>query len=104
MRFTRRSHTGTVHSVTTAKMSASEDRHRREQQYLAMMALRMACIGVAFLVPGPLRWVALAGAVLLPWFAVLIANGRGAPATSITDPGPGAALPARVVPAQTRAD
>ncbi len=38
------------------------------------MSIRAVCIVLAFVVPGPLRWVFIAGAVVLPYVAVVIAN------------------------------
>lgn len=83
-----------IHSVTTVRASTAEDRHRREMQYLLAMFLRIVCIVVAVVVPGPMRWVAVVGAMLLPWFAVMIANNTGSPASVRVDPGPSLALSA----------
>lgn len=61
--------------ITSAHASADEDRHAREQRYLFSMALRVACfVGAVAVGPGWLRWVLVAGAVFLPWFAVVAAN------------------------------
>jgi hypothetical protein len=38
------------------------------------MSIRTACLVLAVVVEGPLRWVFLAGAVLLPYVAVVMAN------------------------------
>jgi hypothetical protein len=46
----------------------------REKQYVITMAFRMACFISIFFVDGWLRWVVLAGAIFLPFFAVLFAN------------------------------
>jgi len=46
----------------------------REKQYVITMAFRMACFISIFFVDGWLRWVVLAGAVFLPFIAVLFAN------------------------------
>ena len=61
--------------ITSAPVSAQVDRRSRERRYLASMALRVACfVGAVAVGPGWLRWVLVAGAVLLPWFAVVMAN------------------------------
>jgi diacylglycerol kinase len=46
----------------------------REKQYVITMAFRMVCFISIFFVDGWLRWVVLAGAVFLPFIAVLFAN------------------------------
>ena len=38
------------------------------------MMIRTACFILTVVLPSPFRWVALAGAVGLPYFAVVIAN------------------------------
>ncbi len=81
------SNPGGTHSVTSVPRSNTADRQHREVQYLAMMGVRMVCLLLAFLAGGWLRWVMLAGAVFLPWIAVLIANNRGQPRSVRLDPG-----------------
>lgn len=61
-------------SITTAPESPLKDRRRRMIEYSIMMGLRIICIVTVFLVPGWWRLVPVAGAVLLPYFAVVIAN------------------------------
>lgn len=63
-----------VHSVTTARKSRSEDQRSRYIQYTVAMSIRFACFIAAFFVHGPLMWVAIAGAVVLPYVAVVLAN------------------------------
>ena len=61
--------------ITTAPMSAADDIAGRQRRYLISMAIRTACvIGAVAVGPGPLRWVLVAGAVLLPYVAVVFAN------------------------------
>jgi len=38
------------------------------------MMIRTACFVLTVILPSPYRWFALAGAVTLPYFAVVIAN------------------------------
>ena len=40
------------------------------------MAIRVVCIVGAVFTDGALRWICVAGAVLLPWVAVVLANGE----------------------------
>ncbi|TDD55287.1 DUF3099 domain-containing protein [Kribbella antibiotica] len=64
----------TVISVTSAQPGHSEDLDSRIIRYAAMMALRVACFVLAVFTPSPWRWMFVAGAVFLPYFAVVLAN------------------------------
>lgn len=61
-------------SVTTAPSSRAEDQKHRLVQYLATMGVRTVCFVLAIVTDGWLRWVFAAGAILLPFFAVVAAN------------------------------
>ena len=63
-----------VFSVTSAKPSLTDDQGARNRQYLVSMSIRVACFLGAVAVEGWLRWTLFVGAVVLPWFAVVIAN------------------------------
>ena len=65
-----------VVSVTTARMSHSADIALRERRYVMMQMGRLACIvlGIALPVPMPVRLLLFVGAVVLPWFGVVMAN------------------------------
>ena len=61
--------------ITTAPPAAHADIARRQRRYVFSMGLRTVCFVGAILVgPGWLRWVLVAGAVLLPYVAVVMAN------------------------------
>lgn len=61
--------------ITTARSSAADDMRSRQRRYALSMSLRMVCFFAAVMVgPGALRWVLVAGAVFLPFLAVVIAN------------------------------
>ena len=61
--------------ITTARTSIADDIAGRQRRYLISMAVRTACvIGAVVVGPGVLRWVLVAGAVLLPYVAVVLAN------------------------------
>ena len=61
--------------ITTAPTSVADDIAGRQRRYLISMAIRTACvIGAVVVGPGVLRWVLVAGAVLLPYVAVVLAN------------------------------
>jgi hypothetical protein len=64
-----------VPSITGVPASLAEDQNRRLRQYLFQMGLRIVLIlAAALLVDGWLMWVCFAGAVVLPYSAVLLAN------------------------------
>lgn len=69
--------------ITEAEESIPDQLHRREVRYAVMMGLRAVCLIVAVLltaakVPLVMVWVSvcIAGMVVLPWMAVLVANDR----------------------------
>jgi len=69
--------------ITDAERSQDDQLRAREIRYVIMMGLRLVCVVVAGVLVGlrvPLLplWLALcvAGAVLLPWLAVILANDR----------------------------
>ncbi|MFJ4229556.1 DUF3099 domain-containing protein [Paenarthrobacter nicotinovorans] len=77
-----------VHSITDAAAAHSEDMRERMIKYAVAMGIRMVCIILIFVVDGWFKIIAIAGAVFLPWFAVVIANGNDkaeAPSDSLLD-------------------
>ncbi len=66
----------TVYTITDAGTSHSDDLNSRINKYLVSMAIRTACVILAVIVHDWLRWVFIAGAVGLPYVAVLLANAR----------------------------
>ena len=67
--------------ITTAERSQEQQLRSREVRYVLMMGLRVGCLilaGVLVTLKVPLLglWVSLcvAGMVLLPWLAVMLAN------------------------------
>ena len=80
---------GVVPSITSARPPLREDVHRRTSRYLLSMAIRTACVVLAVVTSGWLRWVFLAGAILLPYLAVVLANAgreRSRPPDAVVDP------------------
>ncbi|WTU05303.1 DUF3099 domain-containing protein [Kitasatospora sp. NBC_00070] len=68
---------GEVFRITGARSSLSEDVRGRQRRYVISMLARTLCVLLAVVlwdVQRYLAFAALAGAVLLPYFAVLIAN------------------------------
>ncbi|MDQ0633990.1 hypothetical protein QFZ40_001899 [Arthrobacter pascens] len=64
-----------VHSITDAAAAHSEDMHQRMVKYALAMGIRLVCLILIFVVDGWFKIVMVAGAVFLPWIAVIIANG-----------------------------
>lgn len=62
------------HSITTLSTSPQDDRSRRMRNYTIMMVLRLLCFLLCLFVTGWLFWLCVAGAVFLPYIAVMIAN------------------------------
>lgn len=60
--------------VTSAGVNPAEDRAHRMRMYFIAMSLRVVCIASLFWVRGWWVLLAAAGAIILPWFAVLVAN------------------------------
>lgn len=60
--------------VTSAGVSAAEDRSHRMRMYFIAMTLRVACVLSFFWVHG--WWIVLpaVATVVLPWFAVMVGN------------------------------
>ncbi|MFB8241155.1 DUF3099 domain-containing protein [Kitasatospora purpeofusca] len=68
---------GQVHRITGARSSLTEDVRGRQRRYVVSMLLRTVCVLLAVVLWDVQRWLALAalaGGVLLPYFAVLLAN------------------------------
>lgn len=63
-----------VFSITSAPESHSSELGAREKRYAISMGIRTLCFIGAVVVSGPLRWVLIAGAVILPYTAVILAN------------------------------
>lgn len=72
-----RSSDGEVFRITGARSSLTEDVRGRQRRYVISMLIRTACVLLAVVlwnVERYLAFVALAGGVLLPYIAVVIAN------------------------------
>ncbi|CAA9370235.1 MAG: hypothetical protein AVDCRST_MAG21-707 [uncultured Nocardioidaceae bacterium] len=61
-------------NITSARVSHSVDLKRRQTRYLFSMLTRTVCFVLAIVTEGPTRWVFVAGAVFLPYIAVVLAN------------------------------
>ncbi|MEI2775756.1 MAG: DUF3099 domain-containing protein [Tetrasphaera sp.] len=65
---------GAVQSVTTAHESLEAEQLHRIKRYLVTMAIRTICFVAAVPLQGWMRWTSVALAVVLPYFAVVMAN------------------------------
>jgi hypothetical protein len=63
-----------VYDVTSAPKALSNDISSRQKRYFISMMIRTFCFVLTVVLPSPFRWFALAGAVTLPYIAVVIAN------------------------------
>jgi hypothetical protein len=72
--------------VTDAKRPLSEDIAFRERRYLVMMGIRVLCFLVTILLfvahAGWFAAIPAAGAILIPYFAVVFANGGREPSNT----------------------
>lgn len=72
-----------MHLVTQARRPKSEDIAYRQRRYLVMMTIRAVCFGAAVLMfVNHLGWLAaipVVGAIIIPYFAVVFANGGREP-------------------------
>jgi hypothetical protein len=63
-----------IFDITSAPKALSADQSARQKRYFLSMMIRTACFILTVILPSPYRWIALLGAVALPYFAVVIAN------------------------------
>ena len=63
-----------VHRVTSAQEALSQQQRRRTRRYLITMSIRTVCFLALIFTHGWMQWAAIAGAVFLPYVAVVAAN------------------------------
>jgi hypothetical protein len=82
----RRARRPGAHLVTEAQRSKSADIRYRERRYLIMMAIRVVCFVAAVIVfakgGGWLTAIPAVGAIAIPYFAVVFANGGREPSNT----------------------
>ena len=82
----RRVRRGSAHLVTEAQRSKSADIRYRERRYLIMMSIRVVCFVAAVIVfangGGWLTAIPAVGAIAIPYFAVVFANGGREPTST----------------------
>ena len=64
----------TVQSITDATVGLTSDQSARPRRYFISMMIRTACFILTVVLPSPFRWIALVGALTLPYIAVIAAN------------------------------
>ncbi len=64
----------TPHTVTSLPTAPEVERKSRMVKYSIAMGIRLLCIGACFFTPGWWLLLPAAGAVLLPYVAVVVAN------------------------------
>jgi hypothetical protein len=65
---------GEVHRITAVPQAHSDDLRYRMNRYLVSMGIRTVCVVLVVIVHGPARWAFAAGALVLPYIAVVMAN------------------------------
>ena len=65
---------GSAPLITDARMATSDEMSARIRQYTITMSIRAACFISMVFVHGIFRWILFAGAVILPFIAVIAAN------------------------------
>lgn len=81
--------TAEVYSITATPRSVADQQRGRRTRYLISMGIRTLCFVLAIVVSGPLRWVLLSGAIVLPYVAVVLANAGSEPQGDAPEaPGP----------------
>ena len=65
---------GSAPLITDARMATSDEMSARIRQYTITMSIRAACFLSMIFVHGIFRWILFAGAVILPFVAVIAAN------------------------------
>ena len=93
--------------ITDAPEDPERELRRREIRYVAMMLLRAVCLiaGAVIVSTKPPLWglwlaLAIAAMVLLPWFAVILANDRPAKKRRRVPPPPPAPYDQAALPSQ----
>lgn len=74
-------------SITTLGMSPEQERHHRVVKYSVAMGIRMVCIVLMLFSRGWWLAVFAAGAIVLPYIAVVIANTPTRTAADVERPG-----------------
>jgi hypothetical protein len=63
-----------IQSITNVGSGLTIDQAARQKRYFISMMIRTVCFVLTVILPSPYRWVALIGALTLPYIAVIAAN------------------------------
>ncbi len=74
-----RAEASSTYRITTARKSVADDQSARVRGYVISMTIRIACFLLAVVTTGVVRWVFVAGALVIPYIAVVFANGGREP-------------------------
>jgi hypothetical protein len=74
-------------SITEIPLSPEQDRKTRMARYSIAMGIRVICIGLCLITPGWWLIIPAAGAVFLPYIAVVIANNVHKTGSRVERPG-----------------
>ena len=85
-------------SITTLPESPEDDRKRRMVRYAIAMGIRVACVIACFFVQGWWLLIPIAGAVVLPYIAVVLANVASRETQTVLRPGALVRVPPRDLP------
>lgn len=66
-----------VQRITSAPEGLTAEQNARFVRYAWQMGLRLLCFLLAFVTTGWVQWALLGAAIVLPYFAVVLANNRG---------------------------
>ncbi len=79
-------------AITSLPSSPTDERRVRMIKYSAAMGVRLVCIAACFVTPGWWLLIPALGAIVLPYFAVVVANTVAAPIGAVVE------RPAQIVP------
>jgi hypothetical protein len=93
---TDRANESSIYRITTARKSVADDQAVRVRGYVISMSIRIVCFLLAVVTTGVARWLFVAGALIIPYLAVVYANGGREPNEDVPDtlrPAPDRELP-----------
>ncbi|MFI6979788.1 DUF3099 domain-containing protein [Embleya sp. NPDC050154] len=73
---------GSVYRISGARKGLTEDVAGRQRRYVISMSIRTVCFVAAVFTPSPWRWILVAGALFLPYIAVVLANAGREPTSN----------------------
>lgn len=81
----RHSKPAAAYRITTARKGIADDQAVRVRGYVISMSIRIVCFLLAVVTTGFLRWTFVAGALIIPYIAVVFANGGREPVADLPD-------------------